>query len=135
MLARSRNCKGFSLIELMIIVAIMGILSSMAIPRFLQTTGKAKRNEAKTVLKQIYKLERAFFLEFDNYIAAANTAALVASNLPFDDPGADARYDYSVVVAGNTFTAVATELADADGDGVPNEQVTMDDLGVEGGDW
>ena len=135
MLTRLGNRNGFSLIELMIIVAILGVLSALAIPRFFNTTGKAKKVEAKMILKQIYKLERAYYMEFDAYKAAANTAALVASGLPIEDPGADARYDYSVTVAGINFTAIATEIGDADGDGTPNEQITMDQDGVEGGDW
>ena len=135
MLSRFHNRKGFTLIELMIVVVIIGILAALAIPRFMQTTGKAKKSEAKTVLKQIYQLERAYFQEHDAYVAGANTAALVASSLSFDDPGADARYDYSTVVAGATFTGTATELADADGDGTANETLTMDQDGVEGGDW
>ena len=135
MLSRMKSRKGFTLIELMIVVVIIGILAALAIPRFMATSGKAKKSEAKTVLKQLYQLERAYFQEHDAYVAGANTAGLVATNLGFDDPGADARYDYSVTVAGNTFTATATELADADGDGVPNETLTMDQDGVEGGDW
>ena len=135
MLSRFHNRKGFTLIELMIVVVIIGILAALAIPRFMQTSGKAKKSEAKTVLKQLYQLERAYFQEHDAYVAGANTAALVASSLSFDDPGADARYDYSVATAGATFTATATELADADGDGTANETLTMDQDGVEGGDW
>jgi len=134
-LSRMKSRKGFTLIELMIVVVIIGILAALAIPRFMATSGKAKKSEAKTVLKQLYQLERAYFQEHDAYVAGANTAGLVATSLGFDDPGADARYDYSVTVAGNTFTATATELADADGDGVPNETLTMDQDGVEGGDW
>lgn len=135
MMSRFHNRKGFTLIELMIVVVIIGILAALAIPRFMQTTGKAKKSEAKTVLKQLYQLERAYFQEHDAYVAGANTAALTASNLSFDDPGADARYDYSVAVLAATFTATATELADADGDGTANETLTMDQDGVEGGDW
>ena len=135
MLSRFHNRKGFTLIELMIVVVIIGILAALAIPRFMQTSGKAKKSEAKTVLKQLYQLERAYFQEHDAYVAGANTAALVASSLSFDDPGADARYDYSVTTLGATFTATATEIADADGDGTANETLTMDQDGVEGGDW
>lgn len=119
----------------MIVVVIISILAALAIPRFMNTSGKAKKSEAKTVLKQLYQMERMFFHEFEMYIAGANSAALEASSLDWNSPGADARYDYSVVVAGNTFTAIATELADADADGIANEQLTMDHDGVEGGDW
>ena len=136
------NRKGFTLIELMIVVVIIGILAALAVPRFTGASGKAKKAEAKTILKQIYQLERAYFLEHDAYIGAPNTAALAATNLGFEDPGADARYDYSVLVAiammaggGSIFIATATEINDADGDGIPNERLTMNQNGVEGGDW
>ena len=135
MFSRARNRKGFTLIELMIVVVIIGILAALAIPRFMRTSGKAKKAEAKTVLKQLFQLESAYYQEHDAFIAAANTAALVATNLGFDDPGADARYSYSVTAAGATFTATATELADADQDGTAGETLTMDQDGVEGGDW
>jgi len=115
----------------------------MAIPRFVKATGKAKKSEAKTILKQIYQLERAYFLEHDDYVGAPNTAALAATHLGFEDPGPDARYDYSVMVAAamfagggaRVFIAIATETGDADGDGIPNERLTMNQDGVEGGDW
>ncbi|MFQ6094477.1 MAG: type IV pilin protein [bacterium] len=137
MLSGVKNRKGFTLIELMIVVVIIGVLAALAIPRFMAATGKAKKSEAKTVLKQLYQLERAYFQENDQYVAGANKAALVATDLGFDDPcpSGDCRYDYSVTVAGSTFTATATELADADGDGTPNETLTMDHNGAEGGDW
>ena len=135
MLNRFHNRKGFTLIELMIVVVIIGILAALAIPRFMQTSGKAKKSEAKTVLKQLYQLERAYFQEHDAYVAGLTTAALAASALSFDDPGADARYIYSVVAAGATFTATATEIADADGDGTAGEALNMDQDGVESGDW
>ena len=126
----------------MIVVVIIGILAALAVPRFMSTSGKAKKAEAKTILKQIYQLERVYYLEHDRYIGAPNTAALAATNLGFEDPGADARYDYSVLVAiammaggGSVFIATATEISDADGDGIPNERLTMNQNGVEGGDW
>ncbi|WP_413430411.1 type IV pilin protein [Synechococcus sp. Cu2B8-bc1011] len=50
--------KGFTLVELMIVIAIVGVLSAVALPNFLSQTDKAKATEAKTVasayLKQIY---------------------------------------------------------------------------------
>jgi prepilin-type N-terminal cleavage/methylation domain-containing protein len=136
------NRRGFTLIELMIVVVIISLLAALAVPRFTRASGKAKKSEAKTILKQIYQLERAYYLEHDRYIGAPNTAALAASNLGFEDPGADARYDYSVLVAvammaagGSVFIATATETNDADGDGIPNERLTMNQNGIEGGDW
>ena len=49
--------KGFTLIELMIVVVIIGILAALAIPRFMTATVKSKQSEAKGILKQMYTME------------------------------------------------------------------------------
>jgi prepilin-type N-terminal cleavage/methylation domain-containing protein len=56
-----RNSKGFTLIELMIVVVIIGILAALAIPRFTQASARAKEKEADGILKQVYTLENAYF--------------------------------------------------------------------------
>jgi type IV pilus assembly protein PilA len=62
--------KGFTLIELMIVVAIIGILAAIAIPNFLTYQAKAKSSEAKTNLNGIRTSEIAFFAENGAYVAA-----------------------------------------------------------------
>ncbi|MFL0769924.1 MAG: type IV pilin protein, partial [Prochlorococcus sp.] len=47
--------KGFTLVELMIVIVIVGILSAVALPNFLNQTGKAKATEAKTKLTALLK--------------------------------------------------------------------------------
>jgi type IV pilus assembly protein PilA len=58
---------GFTLIELMIVVAIIGILAAIAIPNFLKFQARAKQSEAKTNLKAIFSAEKAWFGEHDSY--------------------------------------------------------------------
>jgi type IV pilus assembly protein PilA len=68
MLQRIRNRKGFTLVELMIVVAIIGILAAIAIPNFLQFRLKAKTSEAKSNLGAIRSTEVAYFAEWDVYV-------------------------------------------------------------------
>jgi type II secretion system protein G len=68
MFSRFHSRKGFTLIELMIVVVIIGILAALAIPRFMQATTKSKQTEAKQLLKQIYTMERAYRQENGTYI-------------------------------------------------------------------
>ncbi|MDH4229486.1 MAG: prepilin-type N-terminal cleavage/methylation domain-containing protein, partial [Nitrospirota bacterium] len=50
----TENQKGFTLIELMIVVAIIGILAAVAIPNFLQYQAKSKQSEARVLLSGLY---------------------------------------------------------------------------------
>jgi type IV pilus assembly protein PilA len=72
MLSRLRNRKGFTLIELMIVVAIIGILAAIAIPNFLKFQAKSKQSEAKTNLKAIFTAETSYFGENNLYSTFAN---------------------------------------------------------------
>lgn len=62
-----RNQKGFSLVELMVVVAIIGILASIAIPSLQKYMAKARQSEAKTSLASLYTAEKAFFAEYNTY--------------------------------------------------------------------
>ena len=59
--------KGFTLIELMIVVAIISILAAIAIPNFLSFVSKTRRSEVKSNLTAIYKSEISYFGENDTF--------------------------------------------------------------------
>jgi type IV pilus assembly protein PilA len=58
---------GFTLVELMIVVAIIGVLSAVAVPNFKQYQAKAKTSEAKVQLSAAYTALQAFYGDFNTY--------------------------------------------------------------------
>ncbi len=62
-----RNNKGFSLVELMVVVAIIGILAAIAVPNVSKYMMKARQSEAKTNLAAIYSANKALFVEYNGY--------------------------------------------------------------------
>ena len=58
---RARQQKGFTLIELMIVVAIIGILAAIAIPNFLKFQARARQSEAKMMLKGFFTAIKSNF--------------------------------------------------------------------------
>ena len=89
MLQRARSEQGFTLIELMIVVAIIGILAAIAIPNFLAYQARAKQSEAKTTLGGIYTSEVGYFGEWNTYTSDFN-------RLGYQVTGASGRYNFSL---------------------------------------
>ena len=60
----NRNQDGFTLVELIVVVIIIGILSSIAIPSFQKTTHKARQKEVSVLLASYVKASQAYYAEF-----------------------------------------------------------------------
>jgi type IV pilus assembly protein PilA len=128
---RRRSERGFTLVEIMIVVAIIGVLSAIAIPKFLRFQLRAKASEAVTNLAAIAVTEEAFFTEKGYYASVASpapaaipgdTRATWVGNADFDVLGwipEGAVYFQSLISAdaqgGGRFTAEAASDIDDDG--------------------
>lgn len=62
-----KNQKGFTLIELMIVVAIIGILATIGVPQFQKFQARARQSEARTSLSGIYMAMKSFHAEWNKY--------------------------------------------------------------------
>lgn len=65
---RTQSVASFTLIELMVVVAIIGILSAVAVPQYSKFQAKARQSEAKVQLGGALTAERTFFAEAGSYI-------------------------------------------------------------------
>lgn len=66
------NQRGFSLVELMVVVAIIGVLAAIGVPSLQKYMAKSRQAEAKTNLASLYTANKAFFAEYNTYHTSFN---------------------------------------------------------------
>ena len=130
---KSLRQAGFSLIELLIVLVILGILAGIAIPRYMSSTTRAKQTEAKELLRQIYLLERSYFQSNDEYwIPSEGIVADKDNPDAFIDLGVEimpsARYEY--IITGDQDHFVATATAKRLDDDPAIDQWEIDETGL-----
>lgn len=114
-----KKLPSFNLQEMLIVLAIIGILLLIALPNLMPLITKAKSVEAQTQLKAIYNAEKQYYFMYSKYSADFN-------EIEFDAPqsikdNGTANYTYEIIeTSNNTFKARATAVNDFNGNGIFN---------------
>lgn len=145
----AKRSRGFTLIELMIVVAIMGILAAVAIPSFINYQLSSKRTEAYANLAALAKAQKAYFAEFNDFVPVMSEPFGTLGVPPTSTkrskegietefaavgwvPDGDVYFDYDTSTPADPGSGVctcvdtcftATAYGDLDGDGAPSAMI------------
>ena len=121
-MANKRSVKGFTLIELMIAVVIIGLLAAIAYPSYTGIIQKTRRQEAQRTLLESSQVMEGFYAMNVNYSGAvtANKLTIFTESKEFSD-----YYNLTAVAASSTFTLTATPYGDQANDSCGTLTITQ----------
>jgi type IV pilus assembly protein PilE len=129
-----RKTRGFTLMELMIVIAVVGILTMIAYPSYLESVRKTRRNEMKAHLVEIAdRMEKCHTIN-NSYVNCfpADTLTAPLDRSPQNRPAAERMYDLALSGVGvNTFLLTAEPHAGSDQETDTCEAMTINHQGVK----
>jgi len=116
--------KGFTLVEVLIVVIIIGILAAIGIPQFASSIEKARGGEARAGLGHIQTAEKIYYAENDAYTDDLKN--------DLDLSLTENYWEFEIITGEGTYDATATRTG---GGSHADEYISMDEAGTITGNW
>src|ERR1043166_4726041 len=126
--------KGFTLIELMVVVLIIAILIAIAIPTFLGARQRAQDKQAQSNIRNALTTEKTYYVDNQAYTATAASLSAIETSLDFSQADASTRGVKPTLVTVGTDTAGGGGL---EGDSTSGSKFFLGDItsGTQAGTW
>ena len=135
---RHRTEHGFTLIEIMITVAIIGILAAVAMPSYTSYVARARRADARGQLLQVAQFMQRFYAandQFDKDRAGTDVISVIPSGIKQSPADSTALYDLAIPVANLSTTAYVLQMVPVSGGSMASDECgtfTLTSTGVRG---
>ena len=137
---QKRSQFGFSLIELMIVVAIVAIISAFAYPSYQRYVIKAKRTVAQNALLQVADRQQQFFMDNKQFATKFSSLGYASDDMMINDEGqivsaSDSKRTYKIALSGAAATAYTVEAVPQLGQASKDSHcgtITLTSAGVKG---
>jgi len=131
---------GFTLMELMIVVAIVGIISAVAYPAYTQFIVKSKRTAGSSMLLQIADSQQQFFMDNKQFATKFSSLGYASDDMMINDEGqivsaSDSKRTYKIALSGAAATAYTVEAVPQLGQASKDSHcgtITLTSAGVKG---